>query len=108
MGGKERSCKSYTEKTGYCKVPATILHVSKTSGEFLVFLDRTSNAFGADTFKLKSTMKLLVNTANTVGDTRISYPNNIFIIFNLGLSARIYILTGLLWCLVRFTTTTTT
>ena len=103
MGGKERSCKSYTEKTGYCKVPATILHVSKTSGEFLVFLDRTSNAFGADTFKLKSTMKLLVNTANTVGDTRISYPNNI-----LGLSARIYILIGLLWCLVRFTTTTTT
>ena len=36
-------------------------------------------------------MKLLMNTANTVGDTRISYPNNIFIIFNLGLSARIYI-----------------
>jgi hypothetical protein len=25
-----------------------------------------------------------------LGDTRISYPNNIFIIFNLGLSARIY------------------
>jgi hypothetical protein len=60
MGGKERSCKTYTEKT-------TSLHVSKTSGKILVFLDRTSNAFGADTFKLKSTMKLLINTANTVG-----------------------------------------
>ena len=32
-----------------------------------MFLDRTSNAFGADTFKLKSTMKLLVNTSQYRG-----------------------------------------
>ena len=57
-------------------------------------------------------MKLLINTANSVGDTRISYPNNIFIIFNLGLSARIYIrILAVYWFIVvfvvRFTTTTT-
>ena len=57
-------------------------------------LGLTSTALGADTFKLKSTMKLLVVGANTVGDTRTSYPNSIFIISNLGLSGRIYIIVG--------------